>query len=242
MFAASTPFIGRRLIQRLVTSNPSPSYVERVTSVFNDNGAGVRGDMRAVIRAILLDPEARDWPDNADTQDGMLRESFLRRIHLARAFEASNMSSSFPISDGSAPTNFAQRPLSSPSVFNFFMPDHRPVGEIAAAGLVAPEFQIINAVTAITSANELRNQAYGVMNNDSDPMLEVRLNLGTEIGVAGNVQALIDRLDLLLMYGNMSGPMRQVLVDALSQLDDPGERTRMAVQLISMSPEYCVSK
>jgi uncharacterized protein (DUF1800 family) len=236
------PFVARRLIQRLITSNPSPAYVERVSTVFDDNGSGVRGDMQAVITAILLDSEARDWPDQSDIAQGMLRESFLRRIHLARAFDAANLTFDYPISDGSAPTNFSQRPLSSPTVFNFFLPDHQPTGEIADAGLFAPEFQIITTITAISSANSLQTQVDRAMNFDSNDLVEVRLDLSDEIGIATDVRALIDRLDLLLMYGNMSQRMRAVLIEALQQLSDPEERARMAVHLISISPEYCVLK
>lgn len=236
------PFVARRLIQRLVSSNPSPDYIRRVSTAFADNGSGVRGDMQAVISAILLDPEARSWPDNGEIHRGMLRESFLRRVHLARAFDAANLAFSYPISDGGAPVAFSQRPLSSPTVFNFFLPDHQPMGPIAEAGLVAPEFQIITAVTAITSANSLRQQVDHVMNNDSDDTFEVRLDLTDEIALAPDVRSLIDRLDLILMYGNMSGPMRQVLIQALSQLGDPQERAQMALHLIAISPEYCALK
>jgi uncharacterized protein (DUF1800 family) len=236
------PFVARRLIQRLVTSNPSPGYIERVANAFADNGSGVRGDMRAIVSAVLLDFEARNWPDESAIGHGMLRESFLRRIHLARAFDASNLAFSYPISDGSAPDSFSQRPLSSPTVFNFFLPDHQPAGPISDAGLVAPEFQIITAVTAISSSNALRTQVDRVMNFDSDDTLEVRLHLGDEIALASDVNALVNRLDLLLLYGDMSAPMRQVLIQALMQLDDPEERAKMAIHLISISPEYCVLK
>ncbi len=235
------PFIGRRLIQRLVTSNPSPAYLERVSRVFDDNGRGERGDMKAVISAILLDPEARTEPDSSDVGAGMLRESFLRRVHLARAFDARNMAFSYPISDSRAPVAFGQRPLSSPTVFNFFLPDYQPQGEIADAGLFAPEFQIITTVTAITSANALESQIEREMNNDPNPaMVEVRLDLREEIGMAWNTRALVDHLDLLLMHGDMSGPMRQILLTALDQLTDHETRARMAVYLIAISPEYNV--
>jgi uncharacterized protein (DUF1800 family) len=236
------PFVGRRLIQRLVTSNPSPAYVERVSAVFADNGSGVRGDMQSVISAILLDPEARDWPYTSGIHQGMLRESFLRRVHLALAFDASNLTFTYPIEDRSAPVNFGQRPLSSPSVFNFFLPDYQPTGPIAVAELVAPEFQIITAVTAISSANALGSQVDGTMNNDPNNALEVRLDLTDEIAIASDVRSLIDRLDLILMYGNMTAPMRQVLIQALEQLDDPEKRVRMAVHLVAIAPEYSVLK
>jgi len=236
------PFISRRLIQRLITSNPPPAYVERVAAVFADDGAGVRGNLKAVVRAILLDPEARRSPVGSEIGRGMLRESFLRRVHLARAFDAANLASSWPIGDGGAPVDFGQRPLSSPTVFNFFLPDYQPTGEIADAGLYAPEFQIITAVTAITSANELRSQVNGVMNSDPESALEVRLDLHDEIAIAGDVRALIDRLDLLLMADTMSGPMKEILVQAVSRRNDPEERARLAIALISISPEYAVAK
>jgi uncharacterized protein (DUF1800 family) len=236
------PFFARRLIQRLVTSNPSPAYVERVAAAFADDGRGVRGDMKAVIRAILLDPEARRTPVGSEITRGMLRESYLRRVHLARAFDAANQASSWPISDFGAPVDFGQRPLSSPTVFNFFLPDHQPTGEIADANLFAPEFQIITAVTAITSANDLRRQIEGVMNGDENPALEVRLDLHDEIAVASDVRALVDRLDLLLMADTMSAPMKEVLIRIVERRPEPEERARLAIALIAISPEYSVLK
>jgi uncharacterized protein (DUF1800 family) len=236
------PFVARRLVQRLVTSNPSPEYLERVSAAFADNGDGVRGDMKAILSAVLMDPEAREFPHLGRIHDGMLRESFLRRVHLARAFDASNLSFDYPISDSGAPISFGQRPLSSPTVFNFFLPDHQPTGEIADAELFAPEFQIITAVTAISSANQLRSQVDGVMNRNSNDLLEVRLDLTDEIAIASDVRALIERLDLILMYGHMSQPMRQILIDTVSRVGDLEGRVKMAVFLISISPEYSVLK
>jgi uncharacterized protein (DUF1800 family) len=236
------PFFARKLIQRLVTSNPSPGYVERVAAAFDDDGRGVRGDMKAVIRAILLDPEARRRPVGSETGRGMLRESFLRRVHLARAFDAANQASTYPIGDGGAPVDFGQRPVSSPTVFNFFLPDHQPTGEIADAGLFAPEFQIITAVTAITSANELRSQVQNVMNGDPIEALEVRLDLHDEIAIAPDARALIDRLDLLLMARTMSAPMKEVLLSVLERVPDPEARAKLAILLVAISPEYTVLK
>ncbi|MDH3591711.1 MAG: DUF1800 domain-containing protein, partial [Planctomycetota bacterium] len=234
------PFFGRRMIQRLVTSNPHPHYVERVAAVFADNGNGVRGDLEAVLRAILLDPEARTSPDDAEVERGMLRESFLRRVHLARAFNASNYSFDYPISDFGADETFGQRPLSSPTVFNFFLPDYAPLGEIADAGIVAPEFQIVNAVTAITSSNELRRQVDGSMNGGRMGVRTVTLDLAAEIAIASDARALIERLNLLLMQGDMSIPMKSILLRALSQTPDLETRVQMAVHLITLSPEYNV--
>jgi uncharacterized protein (DUF1800 family) len=236
------PFFVRRLIQRLVTSNPSPAYIERMARVFADNGHGVRGDLRAVVRAILLDPEARDWPSRGEIGRGMLRESFLRRVQLARAFDAKNLVRTFPLDDGSAPTTFGQRPLSSPTVFNFFLPDHKPRGPIGDADLFAPEFQILTAVTAISSANEMQTQIESGMNFEQVQADEVQLDLGAEIALAANAPGLLDRLDLLLMYGNMSARTRQIILAAVEQLDDPVERAHMALYLVAISPEYSVLK
>jgi uncharacterized protein (DUF1800 family) len=224
----------------MVTSNPTPAHVRRVAEAFRNNGNGVRGDMQAVIRAVLLDPEARTWPTTAISIEGRVRESFLRRVHLARAFNAANLTHDFPIDDARAPIDFGQRPLSSPTVFNFFLPDHQPTGEIADRGLYAPEFQIITAVTAIASADELETQITTAMNSSQNLLTAVRLDLTDEIALAPNVTALIDRLDLLMTYGNMSGQMRQILVENVSRLSDPTERAQMALYLIAISPEYAV--
>ena len=234
------PFIARRLIQRMVTSNPSPAYIRRVALAFNNNGFGVRGDMKAVITAILLDPDARKWPTAINATEGKLRENYLRRVHLARAFDAESLSGIYPLSDFNADTDFGQRPLSSPTVFNFFLPDHKPNGVIGDADLFAPEFQIITAVTAIASSDALDTQIYGAMNFDPDPFMEVRLDLTDELVIAPSVNALVDRLDLLLTYGNMSLQMRQIVLQAITQISDPVERTRLAIYLISISPEYAV--
>jgi uncharacterized protein (DUF1800 family) len=234
------PFIARRLIQRMVTSNPSPDYIRRVATVFQNDGHGVRGNLQAVVSAILLDPEARTWPTSVNSTNGRLRESFLRRVHLARTFDAASLARTYPIDDASAPVNFGQRPLSSPTVFNFFLPDHQPTGPITDAGLFAPEFQIITAVTAIASADDLGTQIDRGMNSDDNDFAEVRLDLSDEIALAANVPALIDRLDLMLTYGNMSGRMRFILIQTIGQLDDPVDRARLALYLIAISPEYAV--
>ena len=148
------PFLGRLLIQRLVTSNPSPGYIARVAAAFANNGQGARGDMRAVLRATLLDPEARDpgsRPD--DLQFGRLQEPFVRFVGLARTFKAASPSGRYFTTGVFAELFVNQHALSAPSVFNFFLPDHQPQGAIAEAGLVGPEFEIANTATLIGFAN-----------------------------------------------------------------------------------------
>lgn len=153
------PFICHQLIQRLVTSNPTPAYVARIAAVFADNGAGVRGDLRAVIRALLLDPEARDFASALDPEHGQLREPYTRYVSLARALgvaprDATAAGGRYRGFAG-IDADFLQRPLSAPSVFNFYTPDYAPPGVLQDNGLVGPEFQILNSVTAIALPNRI---------------------------------------------------------------------------------------
>ena len=136
------PFISLQLIQRLVSSNPSPAYVTRVASVFEDDGAGRRGQLGAVVRAILLDPEARPNLQTASDFVGKVKEPLLRLIQLWRAYDARAGSGVYGFTD--ADVKFGQGHLLSPSVFNFFRPEYAPQGDIAEQGLVAPEMQIAN--------------------------------------------------------------------------------------------------
>lgn len=146
------PFIGRLLIQRLVKSNPSPAYISRVTAAFNDNGSGVRGDMKAVIKAILLDSEARDTSYFTDPTHGKLREPFVRYVQLCRAFNPASPNGLYRNSGGLAQDMLQQYPFHAPSVFNFFLPTYQPLGPLAKANLVAPEFQITGMKTIIKNA------------------------------------------------------------------------------------------
>ncbi|MEM7246580.1 MAG: DUF1800 family protein [Acidobacteriota bacterium] len=235
------PFIGRRLIQRLVTSNPSPDYIRRVAAVFADNGAGVRGDLAAVTLAILLDPEARGAASLSDPYHGRIREPFLRRVTLARAFDASSASGTYDFTDETAWESFAQRPMSSPSVFNFFQPDHSPAGPIADAGLFAPELQITTAVTVLTGSNYLRvvvEEEVGEVFTDN----VVTLNLEDELDLASDPAALIDRLDLILTAGLLSPGTRATILDAITPITDPWDRTTTAMHLLVISPDFVVAK
>jgi uncharacterized protein (DUF1800 family) len=141
------PFVCKQLIQKLVTSNPSPAYVQRVATVFINNGNGVRGDLKAVIRAILLDPEARDPAMMSDPVFGKMKEPYMRTANLIRALNARAADGVYQL-DYLGDIHY-QEPLSAPSVFNFYEPGYSPAGPVSDAGLVAPEFQILNAVTAL---------------------------------------------------------------------------------------------
>lgn len=247
------PFIGRQLIQRLVTSNPSPQYINRVAAAFNNNGQGVRGDMKAVIRAILLDPEARDCALVEDPYRGMLREPITRWTHLCRAFNSFSLKGVFRNHADNFYQNTFQRPLGSPSVFNFFQPDYTPIGPIESAGLVAPEFQITNSVTIVGYANRLhewvmkennvmeyRDIFNGEWNNDK----YVNLNLTDELALdqPGDVDELLERLNLILFHGQMTWVTRDRIREALLQVPQSNwdVRVRLAIFLSMTSPDYLI--
>lgn len=254
------PFIGRQLIQRLVTSNPSTGYVARVSAAFANNGSGVRGDMKAVVKAILLDPEARDAAMLNVPTWGKLREPFLRVVNFARAFNAASTSGYYIVDQFTL--DHGQDPMNAPSVFNFFLPAHSPPGPITQQGLVAPEFQIINASSAITGPNYFWNaipgdlHRYGVGNAS----YAVRLNLTNELamivpagqisadvpaGPAADPDALLRRLDLGLTGGTLSPPQFQVIREAMLRVSTGTwqwhkERLRLAIYLIVTSPDFNV--
>jgi uncharacterized protein (DUF1800 family) len=237
------PFLGRRLIQRFVTSNPSTGYVARVAAVFNDNGSGVRGDLKAVLSAILLDPEAREPAWIQDPTFGKQREPYVRLVNLGRAFQAAASNGFYEM--WWLDDMYAMQPMSSPSVFNFFSPDFRPNGPLKDANLTAPEFQITTAVTGISAPNHFLTASYYGLNRwPGDPETTVYLNLNHLLGLAGDVDALLQQLDLVLTYGNLRPAHHQVIREALERIPftSAEDRVRMAVYLITTSPEFCILK
>ncbi len=229
------PFVCRQLIQRLVTSNPSTGYLYRVSSVFNNNGHGVRGDLRAVIRAILIDYDARG---SAKTGQGAghEKEPVLRLTNLLRAFNATSPDGKFAFGNA---TGLAETPLHSPTVFNFFSPDFSNAGAIAAAGLTSPEFEITTETTVSTIANYLYGGIYSGLGPSSD---RVTLDLSLEQTLSSNPTQLADHLNTLLMAGSMSSQMRTRLIAAITAIpaNNPTERARTAVYLVINSPEFVV--
>jgi uncharacterized protein (DUF1800 family) len=232
------PFICRQLIQRLVTSNPSPGYVYRVASVFNNNGQGVRGDLKAVVRAILMDYDARVGFVTAQGA-GHMREPVVRLTNLLRAFNAASPNGKFSIRGANA--SLGQEAMHSPTVFNFFSPDYSAPGAIAEAGLKSPEFEITNETTVVTVANYYRTAIY---NGLGPAAARVNLNLSKQIALAADPTQLVDHLNTLLMAGNMSPAMRTILINAVNQIpaNNPTERARTAIYLTINSPEFTVDK
>lgn len=247
------PFIGRRLIQRLVTSNPSPAYVQRVAAAFSNNGAGVRGDLKATVRAILLDPEARYGQWLFPSTFGKLREPLVKNLQLWRAMNASSETGRIETLNPYPPIEdwYGQGPLRSTSVFNFFQPDYGHSGEISNLGLHSPEFQILTDTTAVATNNRLFSLSF-CWHSDGGSCWEnghgATLYLDTARDAplaASNPAALLDRYNLLLMSGQMSPFMRQILLARLNALTGSSrgrQRVQHALYLILNSPEYSVQK
>ncbi len=220
----AAPFIATRFIRAMVTSNPSPAYVARVAAAFADNGAGVRGDLRAVTRAVLVDPEAR--ADSAPVESGKLKEPVYYFASLARA-----------LNGRVAPENqedwmlglMGQRLLAAPTVFGFYSPLYKlPGGQ-----LYGPEFQIFTPTESVLRDNEL----YSILENRD---ANFRVDLSPFLSAAGDIPQLIDAVDARLLYGRMPPEMRAVLQRALAPAYDDAQRVQTALYLTAMSGFYNV--
>ena len=230
-----------RLIQRLVTSNPSPGYVRRVAEVFNDNGFGVRGDLAAVVSAILLDDEAR--PAMAMEIDGKLKEPLLRVTQLWKAYDATSASGRYPLN--AAYILFGQGPLQSPSVFNFFTPFYAPPGEIRDISLVAPELEIATEYQNTLFSNYMFYQVFGL--NQTNETLEdddVYINFEEEMTVADDADALIDMVAGKLLAGEISATLRQEIEGMLARVPETDAAIRAAetIYFVVTSPEYAYQR
>jgi len=228
------PFICKQLIQHLVTSTPSPAYVARVSAVFANNGSGVRGDMQAVISAILLDQEARAGDTNPAFDGGHLREPILWITDALRGLGFTNNSSTgsyYGLSNQSSKLN--QQPYRSGSVFNFFPPSY----VIPETTLNAPEFDLENTASAIlrlTLANTI------VFNKISG--INIDLSATSSLGqlAASSPASLVDTLGEIFMHGQMPSQMRTDIINTISTISDAGQRTRVAVYLVITSSQYKV--
>jgi uncharacterized protein (DUF1800 family) len=245
---ANTPvFFSKQMIQRLVTSNPSPAYVDRVAKVFANNGQGVRGDLAAVFKAILIDDEALAVSNLTSQTFGKVREPFVRFVQWARTFNLKKPSSGkYDLYDTSQQSNsLGQMVFRSPSVFNFFRPGYVPAGTaIAANKLVAPEFQIVNEISTIGYANYMHN----VVTNKSNPNLEP--DYSAEMLIANDSTALVDRIDLLLSGNQLSQANKDRIKQAVDSIALPAtndtdarfNRVAAAIILTMVSPQYLIQK
>lgn len=259
------PFIGRRLIQRLVTSNPSPAYLQRVATVFNNNGSGVRGDLKAVIRAVLLDPEARDCCNNGDTQfAGSFKEPFLRYTNLVKGLNLTATGGVFRNVMRRPYDKTGQIPMYSPSVFNFFSPDYTPDGALKGTGRFGPEFQTLNSQTLTGYLNALNSWIiiddvieyttyFG--GETYKPLQEPGFSLVADYPLTRNdrLTQLLDKYNLILAHGRLSQKSLEIIKSALLGMpisvtngvpnsDDASRRIRIAVYLIMASPDYLINK
>ena len=232
------PFICRQLIQHLVTSNPSPAYVYRVAQVFANNGTGVRGDLGAVVRAILLDPEARSTTLLGNASYGKLKEPLLRQTAVYRAFNASASNGRFGIFD--TDNTLGQTPLSSPTVFNFFLPNYVQPGSLASAGLTAPEFEITTASTSISVVNNLYSS---IFTSATPAATTLVLDLTPLTSEATNGAALVNTVNLLFCGGNMTTATQQNILNALAALPSSTTalvRAQFALELAVTAPDGAI--
>jgi len=231
------PFIAKALIQRLVTSNPSPGYIYRVGQVFNDDGNGVRGNLLAVVRAVLTDWEARSSVPSEYPGFGKLREPLVRVIHAWRLFEASSASNLYLF--WGLDSDLGQSPLRSPTVFNFYDPAFSLSGTIADAGLVAPEFQITNESTTMSYGNFVYALANGWHGGEED---HIDLNMSSLETLAANPASLADYLNIVLMAGRMSDEIRSSIIAVMEAENDVATRVQRAVHLLLLSPAFAVER
>ncbi len=257
------PFIGRQLIQRLVTSNPSPDYVRAVSQAFADNGRGVRGDMKAVVKAVLMHPEARRMNDTS----GKLREPVLRLAAYLRAFPHKSDTGNWRVGNTDNPaTSLGQTPLRAPSVFNFYRPGYVAPGTAAAtAGLVAPEMQISHETSVAAWVNTMRDNVGSGVGQFNGTVAGVALNrrdiqpdFSAELALAADPAALVERVATKLTYGSAGAALKADIATAVASIAIPvlntagsnqasidsarRNRVNAALLLVLASPEFQVTK
>ncbi len=267
------PFICKSLIQLLITSNPSPNYIKRVASVFSDNGKGIKGDMKAVIRAIYLDEEAIAPPQRDHRYYGRRKETPLVVTGIWRAFNARGITVNSEIADRKVQTirylnrssNGEQQPFESPSVFNYFQRNYSPPGILKNKNLFGPEFQVFSGADSVTQANLLSSIIYNKHYADPDlykkpepnspswsdqtegtsarwldPKVKSELDLTSELQLANNPIALVDRINLLLTAGQISESDSILIAEHISLIENPLLRVYEAIFIISILPEYAI--
>jgi uncharacterized protein (DUF1800 family) len=220
------PFISQQLIQHLVTSNPSPAYIQRVAQVFANDGTGATGNLQAVITAILTDPEARAGDSSAAAEPanfGHLREPILFMANLLRGLNATLSS---PNGVSGAATNMGEELFYAPSVFSYFSPQSR-----TEKGLLGPEFQIYSTQTVANRADTVNTLIYGTMAG-------VKLDLTPFVSAAGNTTNLFDTINNLFLHGSMSAQLQQAAASAVDAAATPLAKAQAALYIVLTSAEY----
>lgn len=244
------PFIGKQLIQFLVTSNPTPAYVGRVTAVFNNNGSGVRGDLAATVRQILLDPEARGEPaTKAAANYGQLREPVLYVTNLVRGLggtsDGVHLLNATLNNANVGLTGMGQPPMDSPTVFNFYPPDYKAPG----TDILGPQFKIVQSTTSLARANFVydllitRNEQVAAAGGVAGAT-GTQLNSSTLNPLAANPAALVDRVATIFGNNTMTAAEKGAIVTAVTALpaNDAAMRVRSAVYLVVTSTQFQVAK
>src|SRR5581483_1631019 len=221
------PFICQQLIEHLVTSNPSPAYVSRVATVFENNGSGVRGDLKAVIYAILTDPEARagDTADTGDATFGHMREPVLLIANLLRGLNGTVSSTSLV---ANAATNLGQQLFYPPSVFSYFSPAYR-----TSVGLVGPEFQIYSTQTSANRADTVNSVVYGGQLDAG-----TKFDISSFTAAATNNTTLINLINSVFFHSDMSSNVQTAITQALAPLTAASDKAKAALYVALTSGEY----
>ncbi|GAA5221245.1 DUF1800 domain-containing protein [Membranihabitans marinus] len=244
------PFIARRLIQTLVKSNPSPGYINRVASVFNNNGKGERGDLAAVIKSMLLDSEARECSSIQSLYQGKLRDPFSRYLHVVRTMDLNNINGIYWNTGYGFWESTGQIPLASPSVFNFYLPDYQPYSFEEKGDLFGPEFQIHHAKTSIEMMNQIYRWTmnWGLLNawTEVEPTF---IDYNSCEPLAKDPEVLLNKLDILYTHGQMSEFTRNNIKTAIEKLrasntgsDYLEYRSAIALYLTLISPDFTILK
>ena len=260
----TAPFLARQFIQRLVTGNPSPAYVSRVASAFANNGSGVRGDLKAVLKAVLLDDEARGSASLSQPGFGKLREPMLRVAQWGRTFKLRSLRGTWKAAFGpwDPTTDLGQYPLDPPSVFGFYRPGYVPPGtEMAKTGATAPEFQIVNESTVATWANLIMSMVFNGLwvrapdkpySHEETPTdgFDIVPDYAEELALVADTPALVRRLNLLLCAGQLSPSTVDLIVDGLradniradANPDFKRIHVARAIVFVMCSPDYLVQR
>ncbi len=246
------PFIAKKLIKLLIKSHPSPEYISRVADAFADNGNGVRGDMKSVVKAIFLDEEARDCSYSEDPFSGKLKEPILRMTQYAKAIDKITPDGRYWNRGTNLYERTLQHPLASPTVFNFFDPDYIPNGVLSENNLTAPEFEILNTVTSLEYYDLIEQMTFSeLLFFNYEPVSNVERRVFVDIyhlmNNAREPEVLINKLDLLFTHGQLSDRtrklMRRILDDyPLQGVYEIRERTMLALYFLLTSPDYLIEK
>ena len=238
------PFIGKQLIQKLVTSNPSPAYIKKVAETFNDNGKGVRGDMAAVFKAILLHPEARSCESLMSPAQGKLQEPMVRLMERTRNYKIIPDANNKIYTDGGdSRWRFDQNILSAPNVFNFYLPTYSPLGALRSNNLLGPEFQMHNSTSSIRWANSVMSPDW-LMNYYWRMQREgfYEIEISDLYPYANDTEALINQFDKRFTRGQLTLRTRRLMKYNMERNLNTKNRIHSSLGILLLSPEYNILK